>query len=115
VLAGKSAPPLGTNPPVFESTIGESPAKAEIFGSVGARTGIPYSLTRNTVPFGKDCRTSRQALPYYPARNTVLLGKEYRTVQQNIAYSPAKLVRDVPAKRDKTVGRRFVRSVFVSC
>ena len=102
-------------PTLFETTVDESPAKAEIFGSVGTRKGIPYSPTSITVLPSKSYRTLRQALPYCPARNTVPSGKEYRTVQQNIAYSPAKLMRDLPAKRAKTVGRRFVRPVFVSC
>jgi hypothetical protein len=82
---------------------------------VGTQKGIPYFPTSITVLPRKSYRTVQQALPYCPARNTVPSGKEYRTVQQNIAYPPAKLVRDVPAKRNKIVGWRLVRPVFVSC
>ena len=114
--AGRQIRPSSCGQPtLFEPTVDESPAKAEIFGSVGTRKGIPYSPTSFTVLPSKSYRTLRQALPYCPARNTVPSVKEYRTVQQNIAYSPTKLVRDLPAKRPKTVGRWFVRPVIVSC
>jgi hypothetical protein len=115
VPTGKFAPPLGANQPVLETIANESPAKAVISGFAGTRNTIPYPPTSITVPLGKEYRTLQQALPYRSARDTVPPGKEYRTAQQNIAYSPAKLVRDAPAKRAKTVGRRFVRPVFVSC
>jgi hypothetical protein len=115
VPTGKFAPPLGANQPVLETIANESPAKAVISGFAGTRNTIPYPPTSITVPLGKEYRTARQRIPYRPAKNTVPPGKEYRTARQNIAYSPAKLVRDAPAKRAKTVGRRFVRPVFVSC
>jgi hypothetical protein len=111
----KIRPSSWGQPTLFETTVDESPAKAEIFGSVGTRKGIPYSPTSFTVLPSKEYRTLRQVLPYCPAKNTVLSVKYYRTVQQNIAYSPTKMVRDLPAKRAKTVGRQFVRPVIVSC
>jgi hypothetical protein len=114
--AGRQIRPSSWGQPTFfETTVDKSPTKAEIFGSVGTLRGIPYSPTSITVLPSKSYRTLRQALPYCPARNTVLPSKEYRTAQQNIAYSPAKLMRDVPAKRPKIVGRRFVHPVIVSC
>ena len=106
---------LEPTPPVFETFISKSPAKTRVFESVGARKSIPYCPARNTVLPGKEYRTARQGIPYCPARNTVPPSKGYRTTQQNITYSPTKVMRNVPAKRGKPLGRRFVRHVFVSC
>jgi hypothetical protein len=42
---------------LFETTVDESPAKAEIFWSVGTRKGIPYPPTSFTVLPSKSYRT----------------------------------------------------------
>ena len=62
-------------PTLFETTVDESPAKAEIFGSVSTQKGIPYSPTSFTVLSSKSYRTLRQRIPYRPAKHSVLSGK----------------------------------------